>query len=136
MFLTMLIGSSAAMCLSLLMIQVELSQVFFCSLENLLHCKNVCDLYRCQAHSASVVLLDSLFLGLIAVFFVFVSCEINQRAEIGFNIIDETIGQLDWYRYPNNVQRMMVPVLIYAQKPAAIMVFGSISCDRAQFKKV
>ena len=77
-----------------------------------------------------------MFLGIMALNLVFVTCEIGQRVSNNCCGIEEEMVQLDWYLYPIKIQRMFIPMMIYVQKPVEIEFFGSFSCSREQFKQV
>lgn len=82
------------------------------------------------------MLLESLFYGIIALALIFVCCECVQRFTNAFDDIDDVLLQLHWYRYPVEIQRMLIPITIYLQKPVVIAFFGSIGASREQFQKV
>lgn len=84
----------------------------------------------------SVMLLELIFCGIWALNFIFVVCELGQRGSDICNSFEEEIIQLDWYLYPIEIQQMLIPLIIYAQKSINIEFFGSLSCSRVQFKKV
>lgn len=67
---------------------------------------------------------------------VYSACEIGQQVSNAFDEINDEIDLLDWYLYPIEIQRMLVPIMIYAQKPAVVNFFGSVECSREQVKKV
>lgn len=83
-----------------------------------------------------MVLLESIFLGIFALNLVFATCEIGQRVSNNCSGIEEEMVHLDWYLYPIEIQRMLIPVMIYIQKPVEIVFFGSLACSREQFKQV
>lgn len=60
----------------------------------------------------------------------------GQQATNAFSDMNDALDKIDWYLYPIEIQRMLVPVMIYSQKPALLEFFGSIACSREQFKKV
>lgn len=68
--------------------------------------------------------------------FVFVICEFGQKLSDGFNEVDDEIGQFDWYLCSMEIQKLLPILIIVTQKPISLKVFGSISCDRENFKKV
>lgn len=84
----------------------------------------------------SVVLLGSTLCGFYAFTVVFFASEIGQRFSDNFNKIEDAMGQLNWYLFPSNLQRMLLIVVINAQVPVDIKFFGSNTCSREQFKKV
>lgn len=67
---------------------------------------------------------------------VFTACELCQRVSDAFEEIDDVIDQLDWYKYPSDIKRMLPMIMINAQEPTIIECFGSISCSRMVFKQV
>lgn len=91
--------------------------------------------FNVQSHSDSVVLLQAVFFCVLAIVFVFIACELCHRLETSFSEINVAICKLQWYSYPINIQRMLVPCLIYTQQPVVIAFFGSIAGNREQFKK-
>lgn len=70
-----------------------------------------------------------------ALFFIFATCEIGERMYQNSYDVEDKIEQLDWYKYPYEVQRMIPVFIMNAQKGIAIEFFGTISCSRAQFTK-
>lgn len=82
------------------------------------------------------MLLESIFYGFWAIALIFATCECIQRFTNAFDDINDAIERLDWYLYPIEIQRLLIPIMMYAQKPVVIEVFGSISCSRDQFRKV
>lgn len=67
---------------------------------------------------------------------VFVACEISQRSCDALNEMDDDIGQLDWYMYPAEIQRMLPIIMENSQQPVIIKCFGSFPCSRETFKEV
>ena len=64
------------------------------------------------------------------------SCEIGQRFCNAFDVVDDTIGQLNFYLLPMEIQRILPMVIMYSQEPLVVRFFGSLCCTREQFKKV
>lgn len=67
---------------------------------------------------------------------IFAICEFGQRLCGAFEEINDAYNQLAWYLLPDNVQHMLTTLLMVAQKPVELEVFGSISCGRITFKNV
>lgn len=63
-----------------------------------------------------VVLLGSFFIGFWVLFFIFATCEIGERMYQNSHDVEAKIIQLDWYKYPYEVQRMMPIFIMNAQK--------------------
>lgn len=74
--------------------------------------------------------------GILALVFVFIACELGQRFTNAFVDVDNVLSQIRWYLLPNEMQRILPMVLIYAQEPIVVQFFGSMSCSRTQFKSV
>lgn len=83
-----------------------------------------------------IIVLGWMFYGFWALSLQFATCECVQRFTNTFSDINDTLVQLTWYTYPVEVQRLLVPFIMYAQKPVGLTFFGSISCSREQFRKV
>lgn len=67
---------------------------------------------------------------------VFISGEIGEHVSNAFNEIDNETRQFVWHLFSMEI-RMVLPILFMAtQKPVDIVVFGSILCNRENFKKV
>lgn len=54
----------------------------------------------------------------------------------GFNEIDDENHNLDWYKFPLDIQRTLPTIMIVTQQPVVLKVFGDISCTREVFKNV
>lgn len=80
--------------------------------------------------------MESIFYGILAIALVFAVCAIGQKLSNTFTDIVDVTCQLDWYLYPMKIQRSLIPILTYVQKPVVIEFFGSFSCSAEQFKKV
>lgn len=63
-------------------------------------------------------------------------CEFCQRISNSFSEIEDLIEQTEWYRFPNEVNRMLPAILLITQQPVGFLAFGSISCTRSTFKTV
>lgn len=60
----------------------------------------------------------------------------DQRFSNAVEEIDNAIVQLDWYLFPNEVQRFLPIMMQSAQEPIVVKCFGNILCARIQFQKV
>lgn len=69
---------------------------------------------------------------------VFVTCEFSQRYTDAYEAIGNEVNKIDWHLVINDKQlhRMLLIIMVYAQKELEIKFFGSISCSREQFKRV
>lgn len=81
-----------------------------------------------------------LFLTIVDIFYSFgvvcLVCETGQNISNAFDSIGAIVGQIDWYLFPYEVQRILPIILIISQEPTVLHCFGSISCDRDVSKKV
>lgn len=68
--------------------------------------------------------------------FTFIICEIPQRISFGFEEICDSFYQLNWYRFPDELNKLLVTFILSLQKPIVFECFGSIDCSRESFKKV
>lgn len=84
----------------------------------------------------SVVLLESIGSGLGATSIVFFASEAGQRFSIAFFQFENMANILNWYSFPNKVQRILPLIIFNVQQPIEIKFFGSAVCGREQFKKV
>lgn len=66
----------------------------------------------------------------------FGACEFCQRINNAFSEIDNVIGQINFYRFPIKIIRMLPIILMAAQQPVGFKCFGSIWCSRETFEKV
>lgn len=65
-----------------------------------------------------------------------ISCELGQRNNCAFEECGQMIGEFEWYRLPNEIQRMLPLIINFAQQPVDIKCFGSATCDRETLKYV
>ena len=89
-----------------------------------------------QSNYHSVMLLESIVYGVWAVNLVFAVCELGEQLCSNCNGIENEMVQMEWYLFPMKIQKILVPITIYAQKSVEIQFFGSLSCSREQFKRV
>lgn len=66
----------------------------------------------------------------------FFFCEFGSRISGQFEELGDVIYQSAWYSYPLDVQRLLPTILIAAQDPFIVSVFGNISCTREAFINV
>lgn len=69
-------------------------------------------------------------------FMVYAACELGYRVRNAFEAIGYEIGQLKWYLLPVNVKRILPVLIMGANQPVGLDVFGGISCGREEFKTV
>lgn len=85
---------------------------------------------------STLLFLESMLLGFWAFVLVFFSTEIGQRFINTFEEIDKEIYQINWYRLPIRIQRMLPTIKINTQSLMAIECFGSLAVNHETFQKV
>lgn len=65
-----------------------------------------------------------------------ITCEFCQQISNTFGEIDDKIGQFDWYRFPNEIKKILTIILMETRQPVEFKCIGRISCSRETFKKV
>lgn len=95
-------------------------------------------LYEFQSHyeDSMIVVMESVLYGFGTLGLIFIVCECAQLLTNAFSDINATVSRFDWYLYPIEIQKLLVQITMYAQKPVVIAFFGSIECSREQFRKV
>lgn len=94
--------------------------------------------HKFQSHDEFdiVQILLSICFGLSDFVLLFAPCEMGERLGNLFIKFDVEIGQMNWYLFPIDIQKVLPIVMINTQQPVLIEFFGSIACTRSQFKKV
>lgn len=67
---------------------------------------------------------------------IFGVCEFGEKLSESFGGIAYVYDKFTWYSFPYDVQHKLPTLIIFAQKPIELRVFGSISCGRITFKNV
>lgn len=67
---------------------------------------------------------------------VFIYCDLGERISDGFNELYDVICMLKWHKYPIEIQRMLIDILIVTQQPVVIQGFGNVYCTRNACQKV
>lgn len=79
----------------------------------------------------------ALFIGIFWSFSaIFGVCEFGKSLTGSFEEINDIYHQFAWYRFPFKAQQMLITLLVIAQEPIELHVFGSISCGRITLKNV
>lgn len=68
--------------------------------------------------------------------FVFFFCEFGERVSNGFEELNDSLNNLDWYLLPIEIQRMLPTAMIIFQSPVVVPVIGKFSCSRYVFDRV
>lgn len=83
-----------------------------------------------------VALFVSILYGVFVFIILFAACELGERLGNIFIEFDDEIGQLNWYIFPFEVQKLLPIIVINTHKPVIIKCFGSVAGTRRQFQKV
>lgn len=67
---------------------------------------------------------------------IFGICEFGERLRGTFDEINHVYNQFVWYLLPWKVQHIATVLIMVAQEPVQLWVFGSISCCRITLKNV
>lgn len=63
-------------------------------------------------------------------------CEIGERLTTEFEHFDRELSTCDWYLLPIDLQRTLLTVMMYSQKPASIQGYANTPCTRYALSKV
>lgn len=74
--------------------------------------------------------------ALVAISSLFVACELGQRVSDAFQEISDIVDEFNWYRFPNELNRLLPVIMAVVQKPVEVDVFGKITCCRYILKTV
>lgn len=102
----------------------------------LAHVQDSLPYFQSRDANNSVVLFESIGSGIGAFVLVFFASEAGQRFSDAFRQLENVANRLNWYHFPNKVQRILPLVIFNVQQPIEIQFFGSAVCGREQFKKV
>lgn len=67
---------------------------------------------------------------------IFFFCYFGENICGQFNELNDAIYQLDWYRCPIEIQRLIPTILIVTQNSPVLRGIGNVVCNREAFKKV
>lgn len=68
--------------------------------------------------------------------FVGAFCEFGERVSNSFTEVNKITDQMDWYLFPNEIQRMLPTFFIAFQRPSFFQGYGNIIYQRITFKQV
>lgn len=88
-----------------------------------------------RPQTSSIVILETIYLASSAYITVFVVCDLCERATSLVGEID-VIGELNWYTFPHEMQKVLPTILRMSQQPCELKFFGQLSCSRDTYKKV
>lgn len=64
------------------------------------------------------------------------ACELGQRVQQAFIECSDIIYQLDWYKFPAEIQQILPLIMNFTQQPINFECFGSTACVRETFRFV
>lgn len=67
---------------------------------------------------------------------VFGVCELGEKISISFQEINIVLDELKWYLLPHKIRKFLPTILIVAQEPIGLNIFGTILCSRKTFQEV
>lgn len=67
---------------------------------------------------------------------IFGVCEFGEKLSETFGEISYVYDQFTWYLFPYELQQDLATLIMFAQIPVELRVFGHISCGRITFKNV
>lgn len=99
-------------------------------------CHNVFSIKKSKDKLTPTDLTTTLIIIFLSFGTVFFYCELGETVTQYFNIFHEHLCQSNWYKFPIDVQRMLIIFMLDTQQPAAITGYGNIECTRDSFKNV
>lgn len=84
----------------------------------------------------AIELLFQLFLMVWSFVFVSLFCELGEMTLERYEKVDQQLFNCKWYKFPIEIQRMLVIVIANSQQPVTICGYGNIVCTRDALKKV
>lgn len=67
---------------------------------------------------------------------IFLFCFFGEHLLNTFENLNESIFTVEWYRFPMESQKLLITMLVVAQRPISIRGFGSQACTHESFKEV
>lgn len=66
----------------------------------------------------------------------FVFCYFGEKVTGAFDKLSDCIYQTDWYRFPVELRKYVVIMLLFAQKPVYMLAFKKFQCTLRTFEQV
>lgn len=66
----------------------------------------------------------------------FIICELGEQLSSKFAEFSDALYQCDWHSFPNEAQKVLLALMMFAQEPVIVKGFANILCARESFKKV
>lgn len=89
-----------------------------------------------QSANNTLDVMNLCLLMFMAISIIFGVCEFGEKLSETFGEVYDVYDQFAWYLFPYDVQQMLSIMMIVAQKPVELRVFGSISSNRITFRNV
>lgn len=67
---------------------------------------------------------------------ILVYCEVGNQISSQFDEISIGFHELDWYTFPEEIQRMLPTISIVSQQPQQLIAYGGAPSSRDTFKRV
>lgn len=130
----LILGCGTGICVTMLMIQMEIVSV----LSTCLNCNLIISICFSKSHDTinEMVLWKAVFYGFWVCALLLLVGEVGQKLSEKFTEINGVMDQLNWYAYPREVKRMLPMILTNLQQPVIIKCFVFIFCDREYSKRV
>lgn len=112
-------------------IKWNLTQGFYSSPSHLGHIPK-----QSQNDSVTIELFFQLFLMVASIAFVVLFCELGEMLSKAYDQIDQQLFNCNWYKFPNEIRRMLLVVIANVQQPVTICGYGNILCGRDTLKRV
>lgn len=123
-------------CSSLLVLQAEIVERFYWTIKFKLNWKTNNNFYYIWQSKSLFELIPPLCLGSWSFVAIFLICETGERVTTSFEEFDLELRESNWYTFPIDLQRMLIPVMIYTQQPVIIQGYGNTLCTRFALNKV
>lgn len=68
--------------------------------------------------------------------YVILFCELGEMVTRHYDKVDQILLSCKWYKFPIEIQRILVIAIQNIQQPVVIVGYGNIVCRRETFKKV
>lgn len=81
-------------------------------------------------------LMKPLFLIFWSFAVTFLICNFGEDVTTKFIMCDRAMYECQWYRFPNEVQKMLPIIMISTQSPLIFRGFANVFCTRETFKRV
>lgn len=89
-----------------------------------------------QSDFNAIELLFQLFLMVWSVVFVSLFCELGEMISKQYDEVDQQLFECNWYKFPVEIQRMLIIFTANTQQPVRILGYGNVLCTRDTLKKV